>query len=98
MAPTADRWRRIEALYHSALELDQAARAPFLQGACGQDEDLRREVESLLAASPTGQGLLDRPTGALLAESGTSDLHVGSRLGSYRIEALVGQGGMGKVL
>jgi serine/threonine-protein kinase len=97
MASTQDRWQRIEELYHSALELDPSARAAFLDDACGPDEDLRREVESLLAESPTGQALLDRPMVALFAESGTIELKLGARLGPYQIEALIGLGGMGKV-
>jgi eukaryotic-like serine/threonine-protein kinase len=97
MAPTPDRWQRIEALFHAARELDPAARAAFLDSACGHDEDLRRELESLLAAPPTGQGLLDEQAEALHAEARTIELTPGSRIGPYQIEALIGQGGMGKV-
>ncbi len=95
MAP--DRWQRIEALFHSALERDPVSRAAFLDGACGQDTELRREVESLLAEAATGQGLLDRPMTAVLPEPGTIDLKQGTRLGAYQIEGLIGHGGMGKV-
>jgi eukaryotic-like serine/threonine-protein kinase len=97
MAPTPDRWQRIESLYHSALERDPASRAAFLDGACGQDADLRREIESLLAEAATGQGLLDRPVAALPGESPTIALMPGTRLGPYEIEGMIGQGGMGKV-
>jgi len=84
MAP--DRWQRIEALFHSALERDPAVRAAFLDGACGEDASLRREIESLLAAGQTGR-----------SDPGTIALTPGTRLGPYQIEALIGQGGMGKV-
>src|SRR5580704_6987172 len=97
MAPTPDRWQRIEALYHSALERDAASRAAFLDGACGNDGELRREVASLLTEAPTGQGLLGRPAADLLAVSATIALKPGTLLGPYQIEALIGQGGMGKV-
>src|ERR1700733_5609127 len=97
MALASERWRNIEALYHSALERDPVARPAFLDSACGQDNDLRREVESLLAEAATGQGLLDRPMAGLLAEARTIELKPGALLGAYQIEALIGQGGMGKV-
>jgi hypothetical protein len=45
----AERWKRVEELYHSAAALPAADRAQFLDQACGGDAALRREVESLLA-------------------------------------------------
>ena len=44
-----ERWQEIERLYHLALEREESRRAEFLDQACGGDEALRREVESLLA-------------------------------------------------
>jgi len=44
-----ERWRRIEELFHAALEREPDARSAFLDVACGGDTDLRRQVEGLLA-------------------------------------------------
>ena len=46
-----ERWRKIEFVYHSALEREVSGRAAFVAHACGGDEALRGEVESLLAQS-----------------------------------------------
>ena len=46
-----ERWRQVEELYHSALEKEPARRAFFLQEACGEDEEMRSEVRSLLEQS-----------------------------------------------
>ena len=44
-----ERLRRVEQLYHAALEHEETGRARFLEQACAGDQELRREVESLLA-------------------------------------------------
>ena len=43
-----ERWQEIERIYHAARERDGSARAEYLAQACGEDTDLRHEVESLL--------------------------------------------------
>ena len=90
-----ERWRQIEALYHAALEQEVAGRSAFVAEACNGDDDLGREVESLLAADATG---LDRPAwdgAAGLFED--SVVAPGARLGPYEILGPLGTGGMGKV-
>ncbi len=54
-----ERWRQIEQLYQSALERDAARRKAFLDEACAGDEELRREVESMLAAHEQAKGAED---------------------------------------
>ena len=57
---TPERWKRIEELYHAASALPAGERAAFLLDA-GEDEAVRREVESLLNGATTDGGLLDGP-------------------------------------
>ncbi len=94
-----ERWRQIEGLYHSALEQEAPQRDAFLAKACGENEELRQEVESLLAQSTSTGALVDRSAWKATAElTDTATLLTpGARLGPYQILGSLGQGGMGKV-
>ncbi|MBK5299082.1 MAG: protein kinase [Vicinamibacteria bacterium] len=98
---TSTSWARVEPLIFEALGLEGAARAAFLEGACGADLELRREVETLLALDDTAQlflerSALDEAARALHDEMEPTSL-VGQHVGGYRIDALIGVGGMGDV-
>ena len=63
-----DRWQEINRLYDAALELAEEARPGFLDNNCRGDEELRREVESLLAYDKQAQQFIDRPALVVTAE------------------------------
>jgi serine/threonine protein kinase/tetratricopeptide (TPR) repeat protein len=95
------RWDRIEAIFHEASELAPANRAAFLERACGEDSELLREVNSLLAADLPGDNLLHSAIARAvervpLDPDGDADL-IGKRFGPYVITRLIGKGGMGAV-
>jgi serine/threonine-protein kinase len=93
-------WPRVEELYHAALEREPGEREAFLEGACGGDQELLREVRSLLGDEEEAQRLLEEP----LAEAATqavpaprSPSLLGRRIQSYEVLSLLGAGGMGEV-
>lgn len=90
----ADRWPDVRRLLGEAIELAPELRADFLARECGDDEGLRREVESLIAAHDGAGSFLE--TGAV-AWAAEADPLLGARLGAYRIESEIGRGGMGVV-
>jgi Tol biopolymer transport system component len=97
---TAERWSQVERLYHSALEQEPGARDLFLTKACAGDEELRREVESLLDYETKTAILMDRPALEVAARALAIEQRnsmVGRVLGHYRIESWLGAGGMGDV-
>jgi eukaryotic-like serine/threonine-protein kinase len=98
----SERWKRVEILYHAALQRPRGERAAFLGEACAGDEALRLEVESLLAQPASDAGFLGTPALAVAArgvgpQSSGAMLAAGHALGPYTILGLLGAGGMGEV-
>ncbi len=105
-----ERWEQVEQLYYAALEQEESRRYAFLQQACGEDESLRREVESLLAQSETAGNFMESPALEFAAgifageqrystgpESSPADLLTGKTIARYRVLERLGGGGMGVV-
>src|SRR5690348_9826270 len=90
-----ERFKRIEEVYHLASKLPQAERASFLFRECGEDAELRREAESLLAYNAESS-FLESPVLALGTPKPFS-LSPGARLGPYTVVEPLGRGGMGEV-
>jgi hypothetical protein len=68
---TPEQYRRVGQIYHHALEFDRGQRAAFLDRECEGDEELRREVESLIAAHEQTETFLNAPAVEVLARSAT---------------------------
>ena len=94
------RWSEIERLVHSALARPVAERAAYVAEACGSDDALRHEVETLLASESMVEGYLSAPVldkvAQMISDSPDSVL-IGRRLGVYQMLERIGAGGMGEV-
>src|SRR4029077_5686745 len=104
----SDRWRKIERIFHLALEAEPERRAAILDGSCADDKSLRLEVESLLARHEKADTFIETPAFATAKPTSSSEksssksggalpFTVGAVIGQYRVLEERGAGGMGVV-
>jgi len=87
---TAERWQEIKRVLDLVGDTTPVDRSRVLAESCGADEDLRREVESLLSFEKQA-AVFER----VARPANTAG--VPERIGPYRVERLLGAGGMGAV-
>src|SRR5262245_27940777 len=91
----ADRFRQLDGLLQSALQLSPSQREVFLRELSASNPGLEGELRSLLALEHQADSFLERPAAAgarVLAES-----LVGRRVSHYDVVERIGDGGMGEV-
>jgi serine/threonine protein kinase len=97
---TPERWQQIDQLFHAALSCGPAERTQFLANACGDDESLLLEIESLISAHEKADAFIETPAGDVAAEllRAQESIHEpGQQIGNYKIVRRLGSGGMGEV-
>ena len=96
---TPERWQQTEELYHAARARPPGERAAFLADACPHDDALRREVASLLSEASDAGFLAESPLGAAMSmPPDVARVFMTDRVvGGYRLQELLGAGGMGEV-
>ena len=94
------RWDRIQTLFHDAADLPQSTRHKFLQDNCGTDDALLADVLTMLEEDGKADSLLDQNMAdvahSVMSASGPEPLPL-HEFGPYRIQKMLGEGGMGVV-
>ena len=103
----ANRWERLEALFHRALELPEETREPQVRQWCGKEPELLSDVLEMLAADSSVEKLLashdssaSHAGAVLMRPTGTrerTNTWLGRVLGPFEVERELGRGGMGVV-
>jgi len=91
-----DRWQRLEELFHAMLELPAESRAESLSAACGDDTELRADVERLLDSHAQASKFVSGAAAGVESVA-ASVVPEGAQVGAYRIVRELGRGGMGTV-
>ena len=94
-----DRWKRVEDLLDRALDLESGERLAFLTRECDDDPSLIKEVLSILHAGETSGSILERRAVEVAGPmvEATMPERIPERVGAYRIQRVIGEGGMGTV-
>jgi tetratricopeptide (TPR) repeat protein len=90
-------WEQLQALFATACELPDEARAAFVAQAPG-GEAIRRHLAGMLAGDASAQARLAQVVGDAASAPASADLWIGRRFGPYRVTREIGRGGMGVVL
>ncbi|MBZ5554186.1 MAG: protein kinase [Acidobacteriia bacterium] len=94
------RWKQIDEVFEAALEREPHERPTFLNQACAGDEELRTQVESLLASEEQGRSFIETPAVELAAHSLSNQQTrsmTGRMVGPYKILQPLASGGMGHI-
>src|SRR5690349_15642976 len=97
---TPERWQQVKQIFNSAITYRREERSLFISRACFGDEELRSEVESLIASHEESGSFIDKPAfeaAASLLANEKAELRSGQTIASYEVISFLSRGGMGEV-
>ncbi|HEX9929697.1 MAG TPA: protein kinase [Pyrinomonadaceae bacterium] len=89
-------WNKKKEIFIAVLDVPETRRADFLDENCGNNTELRKEVEKLLDAHSTNESFIEKPA-FQIAPTFTDERLSGKQFGHYKIIREIGRGGMGAV-
>lgn len=92
--PSPERFQQVQRIFDAALDLPASEQRAFLIEQCGDDAELLREVSELLGADAVPTWTASDATPQWMQGHG---LQPGTRIGSFEIDSVIGEGGMGVV-
>ena len=95
-----DRWLKVKEIFQAAMDRAPAERSPFVSDACDGDEELRKEVESLMSSDGRSGTFLEAPAyeaAAQMIVDPKTGLKKGRTIGPFEILSFISRGGMGEV-
>src|SRR5689334_22117924 len=97
---TPERWQQVKEIFNSAITYRAEERGLFISRACSGDDELRSEVESLIASHEESGSFIDKPAfeaAAGLLANEKAELKSGQTIDSYEVISFLSRGGMGEV-
>jgi eukaryotic-like serine/threonine-protein kinase len=97
---TPERWQQVKEIFNSAINYRPEERSSFISNACSGDEELRNQVESLIASHEESGSFIDKPAfeaAASLLMREKIELNSGQMIASYEVISFISRGGMGEV-
>jgi tetratricopeptide (TPR) repeat protein len=97
---TPELWQRLKPLFHAALKESTQDRAAFIEAACGEDQELKLQLQQLVQAEMQGTQSIDAPLANFNGPMHVPDARFQPGelvLGRFRILHAIGKGGMGEV-
>lgn len=93
-----ENWEKIKDVFAETLEQPERRRKDFLREICGANDEVRREVESLLEAHEETASPIEKSDFSIASIfAANSDFYTGKQFGHYKIIREIGRGGMGAV-
>lgn len=89
------KWQKIKEIFNQALELSAPERPEFIAKTCAEDEEMRLELDKMLAFAEDDHDALEE--NALNYLTDEKDAPLPEKIGAYRILREIGRGGMGVV-